>query len=236
MPTEGTLRAALHTVADPELVESIVELGLVKSIAIGEARVDVVLIPTSATCPKAELFIEDATSALRAVCPRAVRAGGGHVAAVGRPVTGAGGPRIAAALGHGAAQGVGARLARPCRAVPDGRPCVAAGGCAARAARRAVAGPAAIGRVARRTARLRARNGVRPRTHHAAGTAAPRRQPVRRSVCAGTDRRRTCAGHRTVRRRDGRSGPAQTVMMQSGRVPFVPLAVPVLTPPCGDLS
>jgi metal-sulfur cluster biosynthetic enzyme len=69
MPDEDTLRAALHTVADPELVESIVELGLVKSIAIGEARVDVVLIPTSATCPMGELIIEDAASALRGACP-----------------------------------------------------------------------------------------------------------------------------------------------------------------------
>ena len=41
MPTEDTLRAALHTVPDPELVESIVDLGLVKSIAIGDGRVPI---------------------------------------------------------------------------------------------------------------------------------------------------------------------------------------------------
>lgn len=69
MPTEDTLRAALHTVPDPELVESIVDLGLVKSIAIGDGRVDVVLIPTSATCPMSELLIEDSTAALRVACP-----------------------------------------------------------------------------------------------------------------------------------------------------------------------
>lgn len=69
MPTEEQLRVALHTVPDPELVESIVDLGLVKSITIGEQRVDVVLIPTSATCPMGELLIEDSTAALRAVCP-----------------------------------------------------------------------------------------------------------------------------------------------------------------------
>ena len=67
MPTEEQLRVALHTVPDPELVESIVDLGLVKSITIGEQRVDVVLIPTSATCPMGELLIEDSTAALRAV-------------------------------------------------------------------------------------------------------------------------------------------------------------------------
>ncbi|HEY9193973.1 MAG TPA: metal-sulfur cluster assembly factor [Methyloversatilis sp.] len=71
MPDEQQLRAALHTVPDPELVESIVDLGLVKSIRIAEGRVDVVLIPTSATCPMGELLIEDATAALRAACPPA---------------------------------------------------------------------------------------------------------------------------------------------------------------------
>lgn len=69
MPTEDAMRAALHTVPDPELAESIVDLGLVKSIVIGDGRVDIVLIPTSATCPMGELLIEDSTAALRAVCP-----------------------------------------------------------------------------------------------------------------------------------------------------------------------
>ncbi len=68
-PTEEALRAALNTVPDPELVESIVDLGLVKHIAIGDRRVDVTLIPTSATCPMGEVLIEDATAALRAACP-----------------------------------------------------------------------------------------------------------------------------------------------------------------------
>lgn len=68
-PDIDTLRAALHTVPDPELAESIVDLGLVKHIGIGDRRVDVVLIPTSATCPMGDLLIEDATAALRAACP-----------------------------------------------------------------------------------------------------------------------------------------------------------------------
>jgi metal-sulfur cluster biosynthetic enzyme len=71
MPTEAQLVAALHAVPDPELFESIVDLGLIKSIAVSEARVDVVLIPTSATCPMGELLIDDARSALRSVCPAA---------------------------------------------------------------------------------------------------------------------------------------------------------------------
>lgn len=69
MPTIDALRAALHTVLDPELAESIVDLGLLKHIDIGDGRVDVVLIPTSATCPMGEVLIEDSTAALRAACP-----------------------------------------------------------------------------------------------------------------------------------------------------------------------
>lgn len=69
MPDIDTLRKALHTVPDPELAESIVDLGLVKHIGVSEGQVDVVLIPTSATCPMGELLIEDATSALKAACP-----------------------------------------------------------------------------------------------------------------------------------------------------------------------
>ena len=69
IPTTDALRAALHTVPDPEMAESIVDLGLLKHIEIGDGRVDVVLIPTSATCPMGEVLIEDATAALRAACP-----------------------------------------------------------------------------------------------------------------------------------------------------------------------
>lgn len=63
------VQAALRDVLDPELGESIVDLGLVERIEPGPGRVEVVLIPTSATCPMADLLVEDATFALQQVLP-----------------------------------------------------------------------------------------------------------------------------------------------------------------------
>lgn len=70
-PTDAGIRLALHEVPDPELGESIVDLGLVQGIKIEPGRVHVVLIPTSATCPMSEVLLEDATQAVRRVCPAA---------------------------------------------------------------------------------------------------------------------------------------------------------------------
>jgi metal-sulfur cluster biosynthetic enzyme len=69
-PDETRVRAALHGVLDPEIGESIVDLGLVLRIEIDAGRVHVVLIPTSATCPMSDLLLEDATAAVRATCPQ----------------------------------------------------------------------------------------------------------------------------------------------------------------------
>jgi metal-sulfur cluster biosynthetic enzyme len=69
LPDEPTLRAALQPVADPELGESIVDLGLVEKITIGADGVAVTLVPTSATCPMGAVLIDDATAALRRACP-----------------------------------------------------------------------------------------------------------------------------------------------------------------------
>jgi metal-sulfur cluster biosynthetic enzyme len=66
---ETTVREALQSVLDPEIGESIVDLGLVLRIEITPARVQVVLIPTSATCPMSELLLEDATDAVHRACP-----------------------------------------------------------------------------------------------------------------------------------------------------------------------
>lgn len=64
------IRKALRAVLDPEIGESIVELGLVERIEMtAPDRVDVVLIPTSATCPMADVLIEDATAAVQRVLP-----------------------------------------------------------------------------------------------------------------------------------------------------------------------
>ncbi|MBL8349816.1 MAG: metal-sulfur cluster assembly factor [Burkholderiaceae bacterium] len=65
------LRQALQSVLDPEIGESIVDLGLVERIdaAPGEQRLSVVLVPTSATCPMSDLLIEDATAAAEQALP-----------------------------------------------------------------------------------------------------------------------------------------------------------------------
>lgn len=61
--------AALQQVPDPELGESIVDLGLVASVTVDEAGVRVVLIPTSATCPMSDALIEDTEQAAAAALP-----------------------------------------------------------------------------------------------------------------------------------------------------------------------
>ena len=69
--TDAAVRLALHDVLDPELGESIVDLGLLHRIDIEPGRVRVVLIPTSATCPMSEVLLDDATDAVRRACPPA---------------------------------------------------------------------------------------------------------------------------------------------------------------------
>ncbi len=68
-PDEAGVRDALQQVLDPEIGESIVDLGLVQAIAIMPGQVRVTLIPTSATCPMSELLLEDATDAIQHACP-----------------------------------------------------------------------------------------------------------------------------------------------------------------------
>ncbi len=65
----SAVRAALREVRDPEVGESIVDLGLLERIEIGEAQVRVTLVPTSATCPMSEVLLEDVEAAVRRVCP-----------------------------------------------------------------------------------------------------------------------------------------------------------------------
>ena len=67
--SEAAVRQALQTVLDPELGESIVDLGLVLRIEIAPLAVHLVLIPTSATCPMSDLLLEDAAAAVRQACP-----------------------------------------------------------------------------------------------------------------------------------------------------------------------
>ena len=65
----AAVMAALANVDDPEMGENLVDLGVVGRIEIGHGRVCVRLIPTSATCPMADLMVDDALSAVRRVCP-----------------------------------------------------------------------------------------------------------------------------------------------------------------------
>lgn len=65
---EAAVRAGLRGVADPEIGENIVDLGLVASVAIDAGLVRVTLIPTSATCPMAGVLLADVEAALRRLC------------------------------------------------------------------------------------------------------------------------------------------------------------------------
>ncbi len=59
MPTQDEIRTALARVIDPELRRSIVELGMVRSVAIGEdGSVDVTVSLTTAGCPIRNHFVE----------------------------------------------------------------------------------------------------------------------------------------------------------------------------------
>lgn len=66
---EARIREALLSVQDPEMGENIVDLGLLEGILVDEQGVQVTLIPTSATCPMADVILDDAQAAVEAVCP-----------------------------------------------------------------------------------------------------------------------------------------------------------------------
>jgi len=70
---EARIREALHSVQDPEMGENIVDLGLLEGILIDDQGVQVTLIPTSATCPMADVILDDAQAAVEAVCPAGTR-------------------------------------------------------------------------------------------------------------------------------------------------------------------
>lgn len=63
------VHAALQTVMDPEIGESIAELGLVETVRFVDNGVEIVLIPTSAVCPMAEVLLDDTHAAVQKVLP-----------------------------------------------------------------------------------------------------------------------------------------------------------------------
>jgi ATP-binding protein involved in chromosome partitioning len=68
MPTQDEIRTALARVIDPELHRSIVELGMVRSIAISEAGVvDVTVSLTTAGCPIRNHFVDGVTREAKTV-------------------------------------------------------------------------------------------------------------------------------------------------------------------------
>jgi metal-sulfur cluster biosynthetic enzyme len=60
---------ALTQVADPEVCENIVDLGLVERLDITPQRIALTLVLTSATCPMGDAILDDAYAALQRAFP-----------------------------------------------------------------------------------------------------------------------------------------------------------------------
>ncbi|MGX6449591.1 Mrp/NBP35 family ATP-binding protein [Patulibacter sp. S7RM1-6] len=67
MPTREEILQALEAVIDPELKKDVVELGMVREIAIGEDRVDVTISLTTNGCPLRNHFVVAVRKAVRAL-------------------------------------------------------------------------------------------------------------------------------------------------------------------------
>lgn len=65
----AAVMAALSQVDDPEMGENLVDLGVVGEVVVDGGRVSVRLIPTSATCPMADVMVDDALTAVQRACP-----------------------------------------------------------------------------------------------------------------------------------------------------------------------
>ena len=69
--TEEQVTAAIRGVTDPELGISVVDLGLIYGIRLGERRVDIDMTLTSPGCPMARLIASDVEEAIRQAFPEA---------------------------------------------------------------------------------------------------------------------------------------------------------------------
>lgn len=70
----ATALTALAAVQDPEMGESLSDLGVIGDIGLDGQVLRVTLIPTSATCPMADVMLDDAEIALQTICPPGVTA------------------------------------------------------------------------------------------------------------------------------------------------------------------
>ena len=70
-PDESVVWEALRGVIDPEIGESVVELGLVYRVECGPGRVRVELTMTSPACPMGGSIADDAEGAIREACNEA---------------------------------------------------------------------------------------------------------------------------------------------------------------------
>lgn len=70
-PTDDAVWDALRTVNDPEVGLNVVDLGLVYQVEVEGADVRVELTMTSPACPLADVIVDNAVTAIRAVAPEA---------------------------------------------------------------------------------------------------------------------------------------------------------------------
>jgi metal-sulfur cluster biosynthetic enzyme len=70
MPDDDAVREALRQVEDPEAGMNIVDLGLVYGVEVADGAVRVEMTMTTAACPMADMIVDQAGEAIRAVVPR----------------------------------------------------------------------------------------------------------------------------------------------------------------------
>ena len=68
IPDESTVWEALRSVADPEVGESVVDLGLIYRVECAPGRVRVEMTMTSPACPMSGSIADEAQSAIRSAC------------------------------------------------------------------------------------------------------------------------------------------------------------------------
>jgi metal-sulfur cluster biosynthetic enzyme len=69
LPDDDAVREALRQVEDPEAGMNIVDLGLVYAVEVAAGAVRVDLTMTTAACPMADMIVDQARDAIRAITP-----------------------------------------------------------------------------------------------------------------------------------------------------------------------